>query len=112
SGDKNKISEYIPKDEIPDGFNWVDYSIIRLPFELMPKGVMDEKVVASAKASVFSGTYQREYAAVFPRDSSGFFRRTLIDSCVVHDNFELPSVGKVCFQAATHGNSNKKYVYG
>jgi len=40
-GDKHKLEE-IFKGEVPDSFNWKDYSIIRIPYELIPKGFMDE----------------------------------------------------------------------
>ena len=73
-------------DEVPENFNWRDYSIIRIPYELIPKGFMDDKQVARAKATIHTGTYQMEYAAVFVEDSEGFFKRSLVESCVVNDN--------------------------
>ena len=35
-GDKHKLEELF-KGEVPDNFNWDDYSIIRIPYELIPK---------------------------------------------------------------------------
>jgi len=76
------VLEEIFGGNIPEGFNWRDYSIIRIPYEILPKGFMDEGNVARSKASVHSGIFQMEYNAVFCSDSNGFFKRSLIESCV------------------------------
>jgi hypothetical protein len=102
--DENMMSEH---------FSWRDYAIIRVPYELIPKGFMDDKVVARAKATIHSGIYLKEYAACFPKDSDGFFKRTLIEGCVATDRspIQLPR-GEVWFDAGIHGNPSYKYVYG
>jgi hypothetical protein len=111
-GDSNKLEE-IFKGEVPDNFNWKDYSIIRIPYELVPKGFMDDKQVSRAKATIHSGIYNMEYAACFVTDSEGFFRRSLIESCVVSDNKPINIAGKpVTFDAVTQGNPGRQYVYG
>ena len=60
-----------------------------MPYELLPKGFMDSDQVARSKATVHSGIYQMEYGACFTRDSQGFFKRTLIESCVVSDQNQI-----------------------
>lgn len=113
-GDPNKLRD-IFKDEIPENFSWRDYSIIRIPYELIPKGFMDDKQVTRARATIHSGIYNMEYAACFVKDSEGFFRRTLIESCVASDkhNIILPSNPKpVIFEAKIRGDQKHKYVYG
>jgi hypothetical protein len=111
-GDHNKLEE-IFKGEVPDNFNWKDYSIIRIPYELVPKGFMDDKQVSRAKATIHSGIYNMEYAACFVTDSEGFFRRSLIESCVVSDNKPIHIAGKpVTFDAVTQGNPGRQYIYG
>jgi hypothetical protein len=98
---------------VPSNFNWKDYSIIRIPYELIPKGFMDDKQVARAKATIHSGIYNMEYAACFTADSDGFFKRSLIESCVVND--KKPTVinnRTILFDAITQGNSSLQYVYG
>ena len=66
-GDKHKLEELF-KGEVPDNFNWDDYSIIRIPYELIPKGFMDDKQVARAlKATIHTGIYNMEYAYVLPK---------------------------------------------
>lgn len=111
-GDIDKIKDVIGTNDL-DGFKWDDYSIIRLPVSTLPEGLMDEGMVARAKATVHSGIYKMEYGAVFSSDSQGFFKRTLIESCVVSYSNEvnLPS-GPVIFEPRLYGDSSKKYIYG
>lgn len=111
-GDKSKLEE-IFKGEVPDNFNWKDYSIIRIPYELIPKGFMDDKQVSRAKATIHTGIYNMEYAACFVKDSEGFFRRSLIESCVVSDNKPIVlGEKKIIFDAVVSGNASHEYIYG
>lgn len=112
-GDKKTLEELF-KGEVPENFNWKDYSIIRIPYELIPKGFMDDRQVARARATIHSGIYNMEYAACFTADSNGFFKRSLIESCVTSDSnpIILPEVGPVVFDAITSGKTDKQYVFG
>ena len=111
-GDKHKLEELF-KGEVPDNFNWDDYSIIRVPYELIPKGFMDDKQVARAKATIHTGIYNMEYAACFTKDSDGFFKRSLIESCVVkEDNPVVINDKPIIFDAVISGNPNNQYIYG
>ena len=112
-GDIDKLAPIFGDDGVPEHFNWKDYSIIRLPFELVPKGFMDEAMVARSKATIHSGIYAMEFGSVFSTDSNGFFKRTLIESCVLsHENEIMLPSGRVDFTARTKGDITKKYVYG
>ena len=55
-----------------------------------------------------------EYAACFTADSDGFFKRSLIESCVTDNKKDiiLPMSGKVVFDATIKGDINKQYIYG
>lgn len=111
-GDKKKLEELF-KGEVPDSFNWKDYSIIRIPYELIPKGFMDDKQVSRAKATIHSGIYNMEYAACFISDSEGFFKRSLIEGCVTSDIKPVMINNKpVSFDATIIGNPNLQYIYG
>lgn len=111
-GDKQQLEE-IFKGEVPDSFNWKDYSIIRIPYELIPKGFMDDKQVSRAKATIHTGIYNMEYAACFTEDSDGFFRRSLIESCVTNEAKPIMVNGhNVLFDVSTKGNPDLQYVYG
>ena len=109
-GDQKKLEE-IFSGEVPMHFDWTKYSIIRLPYHKLPAGFMDDTQVSRAKATIHSSIYQMEYGACFCTDSDGFFRRSLIESCVCHPAINLSS-GQVEFHAVILGNPNCKYVYG
>ena len=111
-GDEHQLMEALG-GPIKKGFNWDDYSILRVPVDMLPEGLMDDGIVARAEATVHSGVYDMEYGAIFTSDSQGFFKRTLIESCVVSPGKPvlLPS-GPVVFDAQLFGDKKKKYVYG
>lgn len=111
-GDKNKLEELF-KGEVPESFNWKDYSIIRIPYELVPKGFMDDKQVSRSKATIHTGIYNMEYAACFTEDSDGFFKRSLIESCVCNEAKPI-TIGEkpIFFDVSIVGNPNLQYVYG
>jgi len=117
-GKPSRLREIFGEDPPPE-FNWADYSIIRVPYELLPEGFMDAAQVARSKATMHTGVYQMEYGACFTRDSQGFFKRSLVESCVVTDveneqkQFIKDKEGNnICFQAKLRGDPNKKYIFG
>lgn len=109
-GDLRKVKELFPEGT-PNGFNWRDYSILRIPYDVLPRGFMDEGNVARSKASVHSGIFNMEWGAVFVTDSNGFFKRSLIESCVTNEHNEvvLPS-GPVVFDAMIKGSPTSRYI--
>lgn len=112
-GDERKLRE-IFQGNIPENFNWRDYMIARLPAELVPTGYMDEKTLGRAKATMTKSAYLCEYGAVFPVDSDGFFRRSLVESCVVGKE-EAPIIdtsGVINFNASLRGLPGRRYIMG
>lgn len=109
-GDPKKLEE-IFQGPPPEGFDYRDYAVIRLPLELMPKGLMDEKQILRSKVTTHSSNYLMEFGACFAKDSDGFFKRTLIESCVCRGNV-IKANGEVRFKAVVTGNPMKRYVYG
>ena len=108
-----RILEDIFQGEVPPNFNWQDYYIIRIPYELIPKGFMDDRQVSRAKVTIHTAIYNMEYAACFINDSAGFFKRSLIESCVTNDSTPISVGGKeISFDAVTQGNLSCKYIYG
>jgi len=105
-GDERVLKEVYP-DGIPEDFNWKDYSIIRIPYELMPDGFMDAKSVARSKAVNTGGNYLTEYGSCFIKDSAGFFKRSLIESCVTSDK---KPIRDIWFDISTVGHPKLKYV--
>lgn len=89
------------------------YSIIRIPIDLLPKGFMDEAQVQRARNMNTLSIYWNEYGAVFSDDSSGFFRRSLLEKSMpsFKNPVILPSGETVeVFQALLKGDPKKKYV--
>lgn len=82
---RGDISNLIDTDEsiVDEGFDCNDYSVIRIPIELVQGGYMDEKNVARSKMTITNSAYRMEFSAIFEADSDGFFSRRLIESCVV-----------------------------
>ena len=113
-GELNKLKEVFNGEEPPDGFDWTQYSIVRVPYELFPKGFMDSDQVARSKATVHAGIYQMEFGCCFTRDSQGFFKRSLIESCVLSQNNIINNNKgeSIHFEAALIGDPNKKYIFG
>jgi predicted RNase H-related nuclease YkuK (DUF458 family) len=113
-GQVNKLREVFGGEDYPETFDWTQYSIIRMPYELLPKGFMDADQVARSKATVHIGIYQMEYGACFTRDSQGFFKRSLIESCIASDANEIKDSKQniVNFTAALIGNADRKYIFG
>jgi hypothetical protein len=113
-GDPHKLKDIFGEEEIPDSFNWKDYSIMRVPVDLIPKGFMDDAQVARSKATVHNGIYLMEFGACFCTDSSGFFKRSLIESCVGNDTkpINIASGGQVYFDPLLKGNPAGQYIIG
>ena len=111
-GRVNKLAE-IFGDDIPQEFDWTEYSVIRMPVDTLPDGFMDDGQVARAKATVHSGIYNMEYGACFTTDSQGFFKRSLLESCTTSPSkpIILPS-GEISFESMLRGLSDQKYIFG
>lgn len=90
-----------------------DFSIIRIPVDLIPEGFMDMKTIARNKASMLDEAYQREYGTVFVKDSEGFFKKSLIESCVAspQNGIEINNK-KIVFSPRMRGSSDLQYIMG
>ena len=111
-GDEFKLKEVFG-DDVPKDFNWRDYSVIRMPVTTLPEGFMDEGQVSRARATVHSGIFQMEYGACFTTDSQGFFKRSLIEGCVVSEQDPIKfGDEEIFFEAKLKGDPNKTYVFG
>jgi hypothetical protein len=72
---------------------------------------MDEAQIYQARATVHRSIYLMEYGASFASDSDGFFKRSLIESCVCVEPIML-SGGPVQFSAVIQGVPRQEYIYG
>jgi hypothetical protein len=113
-GDLERVAEIFGgKNLIPDGFDYKDYAIIRIPHTHLPEGLLDQRQLAHAKASIPRNIYLMEYGAIFVKDSDGFFPRSLIEGCTVGPNKPIDTPdGAITFTPLMRGNSKCKYVMG
>ena len=111
-GHPEKLAKIFGDEDPPDGFNWKDFAIIRIPWNLLPKGFMDEKQIARAKASIDQSVFLNEYCAVFSKDSNGFFKRSLIEKCTTKEPIIFSNGDEVQFSPVIYGNNKRSYVYG
>ena len=110
-GETKKLKQVF-KGEVPDHFNWKDYSIMRIPYDLLPYGFMDQGQLARSKATVHSGIFLMEFSACFCKDSNGFYKRSLIESCTVSTDKSIMIDGnEIIFDALVKGDPKNKYVY-
>lgn len=110
-GDLDKLREIFKGEDIPEGFDWRDYGVIRLPIELAPKGMMEDKMIARQKLNSHSSIFLMEFGACFSKDSDGFFKRSTIEACGTDTPIDK-ACGPVQFEAIVVGNPTKRYVMG
>jgi len=111
-GDEKYLEEKVFKGKIPDGFDWAQYSVMRIPEGLLPEGFLDKAQLAQAKAMLNTSRYEMEYEACFAKDSDGFYRRSLIERCVTTEPVQSFEGEEISFDVMLIGNPNKKYIYG
>jgi len=117
-GDISKINGGV-EGEVPEymkRLDWKQFSVVRIPYELIPEGFMDDQQVTRARATMHNGIYQMEYGACFTSDSQGFFKRSLIEAATAHTrNLEKPGWPSYCnnvFDVVTRGQPDRQYVFG
>lgn len=111
-GNLKSIREIFPEGA-PDGFDWKHYSILRVPYDVLPKGFMDAGNIARSKASVHSSIFDMEMNCIFVSDSQGFFKRSLLESCVASENNSIHlSSGEVVFDSMVKGSPTGRYIMG
>lgn len=110
----HEIKESIDGEEPIDvGESRKNYSIIRIPHALIPEGFMDDETISRARASMLKSNFDMEYETIFALDSDGFFKKTLIDSCVPSNkNPIIVDNEQVSFLPKLKGDPNKAYVFG
>lgn len=110
-GDRKKLEEVF-SDDVPENFDHTQYSIMRIPYTMLPYGYMDTTQVAQAKALTTVSIYHMEYGAIFSEDSDGFFKRSVIERCVCKGEGIDLFDEIIRFSAQLSGDPNKYYIYG
>ncbi len=112
-GNVRELSKQFNDGVVPEGFDWRDYCVIRIPYNLLPDGFMDSAQISRSKASMLPETFNLEYGAVFVKDSSGFFKRSVVENCVASGENSIQINGKsVIFGPTLRGNKDFKYIFG
>lgn len=108
-GDPKRIRENYPDVDIKDRVDSRQYCIIRMPVEALPFGLMDENIIAQAKAIMDPQIYMMEYGACFPSDSEGFIQASMIARATSPIN---TNSGVLEVVALLNGDRQKEYVMG
>lgn len=110
---KEEELEKLFKGPPEPGFNWKDYCILRIPYNLVPDGFMDIAQIARSKASMLPEIFNMEFGTIFSKDSNGFFKRSIIESCVAspENAINIPDYGTVIFHPVLKGDSSRKYIF-
>lgn len=109
-GDPKKLQQVLGVTP-GQGFSHKDYCIIRMPHNVLPRGIMEDKAVENSRATMDKGRFDCEFNAVFSKDSAGFFRRSIIELCTTTTPIPLPS-GLVQFYPRLTGDPSARYVMG
>lgn len=112
-GNMNTIADLMAdNDGVPDGFDWKDYAILRVPYTKIPEGWLDPGIVAQARATLHHSQFLMEYGAVFASDSQGFYKRSIIESATTNKPITRPNGERIQFSALRQGDPNKVYIMG
>lgn len=112
-GERNKLKD-IFNGEIPKDFDYSDYSVIRIPYNALPDGFMDDGQISRSKATIHSGIFNMEFLSIFSKDSMGFFKRSLLERCTPKYNepLVLETGEEIIFEPSLIGEHGVQYVLG
>jgi len=108
-GDKLGIEDAEESLITEGGLDYRDYGIIRIPYQGLPESYMDEKQISQAKVTMPKALFQMEYECIFPTDSDGFFKRSIINSATPGHR---SSAGGSAFGIELAGKPGYEYVMG
>lgn len=97
-----------------DRDSWKYYSIIRIPYELMPPNFMNEQTVERSKLSMTRDAFYREYNTIFTKDSEGFFKKSLLKAATATPSNKISDKegNHIIFTGKIKGDPDKKYIMG
>lgn len=109
-GNKDILKKEFPDVKLGDNVNAEDYAIIRLPWDVVPEGMMDASILTQGQATMDPTIFSLEYAACFAADSEGFYLASSIKdaTCPLKD----ASGDEILFGAKLVGDKDKIYVLG
>jgi hypothetical protein len=78
------------------------YAVHQVPYQLLPKGFLDEENIKEARRTMSSLEFMMEYEAAMVSDSDGFFKASMLENCTMGSGFSICLTGK----------PGKEYVLG
>ncbi len=109
NGDQNYLKKNYPDMKVSSAVNPHDYCVIRLPYDMLPPGFMDEAILAQGQATMNSTIFDQEYGCIFPTDSDGFY----LASSVYNATCPVKSPnGDIMFGAELAGDHSYSYAMG
>jgi len=65
------------------------YSVMQLPYWLMPDGFLDETNIEEARETLPNSLFEMEYCGLMVSDTDGFYKASLLEACTANtvDNF-------------------------
>jgi len=80
---------------------WKDYSLLKVPYDMIPKGFMNDVSIDMAKQNMSAMEFSMEYECKFPTDSGGFFPGSLVVESIAED-------ARSCIRL--RGRANSRYI--
>lgn len=116
---KGKIvddEKFVFNKESIDSINYKDYCVMRIPYDLIPKGFLSSEVINRAKATMHNAVFNSEYGCVPIGDTNGFFKLSSIEGATANNkNLDSPYWPEYCprtFMATSRGNTKLQYIMG
>lgn len=110
-GDKHELKRQFPEMQtLEEGMDPSDYAIMRIPYDAIPPGMMDEKILSQGRATMDPMIFDQEYGCVFSSDSKGFYLASSIhaSTCPIYES-ETDDEGLI-FGPKVLGANDKAYV--
>lgn len=108
-GDPKILKQEFPDMQLPDIIRPRDYAVIRLPYDQLPEGMIDQAILSQGQATMDPQIFGMEYSAVFPSDSEGFYLASQLNSATC----PVQSInGPILFGPRLFGDKERQYVMG
>lgn len=116
----HKYNTIIENKGLIDGHqmkSWREFVVLRMPCEMIPQGFMSDDTIEAARVTMHPAYFNSEFGCVPITDTEGFFRRTMIESCVarpsnIQDDVKWPKWCPSTFDVRLKGDPDKRYVMG
>ncbi len=97
------------QDVIRMASTWGHYAVMQLPYTALPPGFLDEDTIRLGRAAFAPHRFSMEFEAKFPKDTDGFFKRSMIDDATPKDS---PHDDCISVPMELFGDSKFPYVLG